>query len=348
MQKILKLHICVCLLAAMFLLVPNRALANTEKVTEPVPTDAEIMSKQNSAAIISVNGVDIPTWMYDNAFRDSLKKAQKNTPENVDEKAVQREVLQNLIDMEVLYQEAKKKGFDINEAGGYLRNSIVANRYKKPGEFKRVLAKAGMTEKQYAHIWQQQASVNGLLSKEILDKITVSEEELQTRYEKDKHTYARVPKIQASHILVLVKKDATPEEKKAALEKIEGLHKRVLAGQDFAEVAKAHSEDPSAKDGGDLRFFSRQEMVKPFASAAFALKTGEISGVVETKFGYHIIKKTGEQDEIPRLEEVRNNLNTSVKNTKGQDAFAKLKAELLEKADVKIIDAQLRGVYETR
>ncbi len=351
MKKIHTLKKYTSILLAMLLLAPSAALAQGEKQaapTPPVPTDEEVVAKQDGSALISVNGVDVPKWMFDNALRDGLRKAKKDATQAVDENAVKKSVLQNLIDMEVLYQEAKKEGFAVNEAGGYLRNSIIGARYKKPGEFKRVLAAAGMTEKQYASIWQQQASVNTLLSTNILEKIEVQEEEIVARYEKDKHTFTRKPQIEASHILIMVEKEATPEQKAEARKKIEELHKLVTGGADFAATAKEHSHDGSAQIGGNLGYFSREEMVKPFANAAFALKIGEISDVVESKFGFHIIKKTGEQDATPSLDEMRAKIATTLKNEKGVEDFTKLKEELVKKAEIKINDAVLEGIYHAR
>ena len=87
-------------------------------------------------------------------------------------------------------------------------------------------------------------------------------------------------KIRASHILV-----KTEEEAKKLLEEIKN-------GADFAKLASEHSMCPSGRDGGDLRFFGRGMMVKPFEYAAFALKKGEVSEPVETQFGWHLIKLT--------------------------------------------------------
>ena len=90
---------------------------------------------------------------------------------------------------------------------------------------------------------------------------------------------------------------ATPEEKVAAKAKIDGLLKQVKAGGDFAALAKENSDDPGSKVmGGDLGFFDRSTMVKEFADTAFAMKVGQISNVVETQFGYHIIKVTDRKE----------------------------------------------------
>ncbi len=338
---------------ALLLLVPTRALAQEEKLANAVPpaipTDAEIMAKQDGTAVITVNDTDIPRWMYENSLRDGIRKAKKEQGMTYDENAIKKAVVQNLIDMEVLYQEAVDEGLQVNEAGGYLRSTIMGYRYRNdPGKFKQILAAAGMTEKQYAAIWQQQGAVNNLLSTKILANVAVSDEEIAARYEQEKHTYTPQSSIRASHILIMVKKGATQEEKDAARKKIEDVHKLAMSGEDFAELARKYTEEPNADIGGDLGFFTRGEMVKPFANAAFALKIDEISPVVETQFGYHIIKKTGEQETIPTLEHMKNQLATTIKGEKGRAAFNEYKAELMDDADIEIHDPALEVLYETR
>ena len=107
-----------------------------------------------------------------------------------------------------------------------------------------------------------------------------------------KEAYQRsTEQVRAAHILIIVKSDATPDDTLAAWNKIKDLRKRAINGEDFSSLAKEFSEDPSAKsNGGDLSYFSAFDMVYPFESAAFNTKAGEISPIVKTRFGYHIIK----------------------------------------------------------
>ncbi len=102
--------------------------------------------------------------------------------------------------------------------------------------------------------------------------------------------------MKASHILIKVSEDATPEAKAKAKARILDIKKKIEAGADFGEMAKKYSEGPSAANSGDLGYFRRGQMVKPFEEAAFALKPGEMSDVVETKFGYHLIKSIDKKE----------------------------------------------------
>ncbi|NOX18356.1 MAG: hypothetical protein GXO87_08750 [Chlorobi bacterium] len=109
----------------------------------------------------------------------------------------------------------------------------------------------------------------------------------------------RIPQIKASHILVMYKNDSNKVDTTAALEKIKMIQKKLKEGADFAELAKKYSDDKgSAKKGGDLGYFQRRMMVKPFDEAVFKMKNGEISDIVQTKYGFHIIKVTDIKDSV--------------------------------------------------
>ncbi len=130
-----------------------------------------------------------------------------------------------------------------------------------------------------------------LSSDAIAGQIKVSAEEARAYYEQNQARFATAEQRRASHILVKIEAGASDAERKAARSRAESLLARLRAGADFAALAKSDSQDPgSAASGGDLGLFSRDMMVKPFADAAFALKPGAISDVVESEFGLHIIK----------------------------------------------------------
>lgn len=102
--------------------------------------------------------------------------------------------------------------------------------------------------------------------------------------------------VRASHILLMYKgssRSSSNRSKEEALTSIHDLKRQIDEGADFAQLARQHSDCPSSKSGGDLGSFGRGAMVKPFEDAAFGIPVGAVSGVVETQFGYHIIKRTG-------------------------------------------------------
>ncbi len=152
----------------------------------------------------------------------------------------------------------------------------------------------------------------------------VTDAEVQAAYDARASQYKVAEQRRASHILLQVAPDASAADRKAARAKIEGLLAEVRKSPGrFSELAKRHSQDiGSAENGGDLGLFGRGMMVKPFEDAVFALKEGETSGVIETEYGYHIIRLTGVQGAKARpLQEVRPELVAEVRRQKGLRKF---------------------------
>lgn len=151
----------------------------------------------------------------------------------------------------------------------------------------------------------------------------VSEEELKAAYEKQKSNFTVEEQRRARHILISVPQDASAEAVKQAQDKAETLVKQLRGGADFAALAKAESQDPgSAAQGGELGFFGRGTMVKPFEDAVFALKPGEISAPVRTPFGFHIIQlEEIRPAHTQPFEDVRAELENQVRRQKAEQAF---------------------------
>jgi peptidyl-prolyl cis-trans isomerase D len=171
----------------------------------------------------------------------------------------------------------------------------------------------------------------------LASQVTVADDEVRKEYEAHKDKYGAPEERRARHILIEVPKDAPADKRAAAKAKAEALLKQVKAKPDsFAEVAKANSQDQgSAAQGGELGFFARGAMVKPFEDVAFKLKQGEISDLVQTDFGYHIIQ----------VEEMRGGGQKSFDDVKGQIAD-ELKRAAQAKKFAEIADSFTNTVYE--
>ena len=164
-----------------------------------------------------------------------------------------------------------------------------------------------------------------LSAQSIAKGITLSADDVRTYYEQNKARYTTPEERRASHILITVDDGAGADARTAARETADALLKQLRAGGDFAALAKANSGDTgSAAQGGDLGYFNRGAMVKSFADAAFALKKeGELSDVVETEFGYHLIKLTGIKPGVGRsFEEVRPEIETELRQQQAGAKFA--------------------------
>ena len=172
----------------------------------------------------------------------------------------------------------------------------------------------------------------------------VTDEQIKAHYEKTKDQYSEVTEVTARHILKKVAEGASLDEKgkirQQAAELLEMVKTEVVAGKSFAELAKVHSDGPSASNGGSLGSFGRGKMVKPFETACFdELDIGEISGLVETSFGFHIIKLEDKKVNMQTFDEVKQEIKTLLIKTDASHVSQQLADNLL--MDVELDD------YET-
>ena len=163
-----------------------------------------------------------------------------------------------------------------------------------------------------------------LSAEELAQQVTLNEDEVRGYYTQNRSRYGTPEQRQASHVLIKVEPGAKEADKQAALAKAKAVQAQARGGGDFAALAKAQSQDPgSAPQGGDLGLFTREAMVKPFADAAFAMKVGEISEVVESEFGYHVIKLTAIQPGAEKpFEAVRATIETELKRQQAAKRYA--------------------------
>lgn len=164
----------------------------------------------------------------------------------------------------------------------------------------------------------------------VTDRIAISDADAKSYYDQNVARYGTKEERRASHILINAAASAPEAERSAAKAKATELLGQVKAASGkFAELAKKHSQDPgSAPSGGDLSFFQKGAMVKPFEDAAFALKKGDVSDVVESEFGYHIILLTDLRPSVVRpFEQVKPEIVAELKKQQGQREFAE-KAEV--------------------
>ncbi len=161
----------------------------------------------------------------------------------------------------------------------------------------------------------------------LLPETTVDPEEVKKAFDEFANKNQVQETRQASHILIAVDAKAAAEDKQKAKAKAEDILKQIRAKPaSFAELAKAHSQDPGSADkGGDLGSFKRGDMIKPFSSAAYDMKVGDVTGPVETEYGYHVIKLTGiTPGKSPSFEAMRGQLETELKRQRAGKKFAEL------------------------
>lgn len=293
-------------------------------------------AKQNSA-VASVNGVLIPKEYLAREVRRFEEQALREG-RIVDEShrdVINRQALDTLIDIELLYQESQRRGFDITEERIEEQVSNLRTQYADEEGFAGALEQIGISQDELRTELKRQIAIQDMIDLDIAPSVSVSEQEPRDYYENNPDFFFTPEQVQARHILILVSPDAGEEEKSAAKSRIEEIRNRILAGEDFAELASQFSEDGSSAYGGDLGYFQREQMVKPFADAAFSLKIGQLSGIVTTEFGYHLIQVTDKKAEsIIPYEEIEARIVQYLHREKVMVAIEELAAQLRSQAEI--------------
>ncbi len=194
--------------------------------------------------------------------------------------------------------------------------------------------------------WTDQAAAESVLEREL--KVSITDDEAKKFYDENPGKFEQPEMVRASHILFSTRDKATQRElpasaKEAKRKEAEAVLKRAQAGEDFAALAKQYSDDPGSRDKGGEYTFPRGRMVPEFESAAWALKPGQVSDLVTTTFGYHIIKLS---EKIPakKLEfaQVVDDLKKGLKAQEIQKRIPAYVQKLKEQAGLEILDEKLR------
>jgi peptidyl-prolyl cis-trans isomerase C len=251
---------------------------------------------------------------------------------------IKKQVLDNLISMELLYQTCLEKGITADQKTVDDEWTKVKSGYPDETQFKKALTDLNVTEETVKDQIKKGLTINNYIEKNFAEKTVIPESEAKTFYDNNATKFVKPESVRASHILILVEPTADETKKKAARAEIEKIQTKIKAGGDFATLAKENSKDPgSSEKGGDLGFFSKGQMVKPFEDAAFALTPGAVSDIVETQYGYHIIKVTEKQPAGKySFDEVKVNLTKYLKDNKVKKDLSDFIKGLRDKAKVEI------------
>jgi peptidyl-prolyl cis-trans isomerase C len=245
------------------------------------------------------------------------------------------QVLENLIARELLYQESQKKGIKISQEAVNEQLINLKAQFPNEAEFNNALTRMNLTEASIKEKLERDLILKKLIDDEVAPGVKLSDIEIRAFYDNNPEAFKQPERVKASHILIKVDPKADASQKAEAKKKIDLVQAKLQKGEDFGALAKEYSEGPSGPEGGDLGYFTRGQMVKPFEDAAFAMKPGEVSGVVETKFGYHLIKVTDKKPETTMsYDEVKTRLEEFLKQRKMQEEINVYVKRLEEKAKI--------------
>jgi len=336
-----------------------------------MPDIIETAPMDPCAVAATVNNHDIKVGTVENVFQNIMQERARGKEiqpamMNQMRQMYQEQIVQMLVDQYLLEEQIKKEGLTITDeelaAQAKTRAGDIVDR-----DLQQTLERTGMSREDLEKMLQEkepQATLDGkvaemktsveqdlvknpnfrmsllqdqLLNKKFADVLTVTDEAEQQYYKENVDQFSQPETVRASHILVKIEEGADETAKAAAQTKAKEILTKVQAeGSDFAALAKENSDCPSKNKGGDLGFFPREgAMVEPFAKAAFDMKVGDTSDLVETQFGYHIIKVTERKPAaVKSFDEVKTEITETLTNTKKREVMTRYRDELHSAATI--------------
>jgi peptidyl-prolyl cis-trans isomerase C len=259
----------------------------------------------NEPAAARVNGAEISEFRLERYFAEFLEDQGRAVASIRNPKAykqLRQAALDALIDKELLWQEAVKRGVVISDVTVQSQVALTRQAIGGAEVFARKLQDAGFDEAGFAEYTRRE-----LAAQEVFADLTrvaePDEQQVRAFFEQHRAEMSSPEQIQARHILIKVPQDADAATVEAARLRLEEMRVQIAQGADFASVARSGSEDASASAGGDLGYFARGRMMPAFEAAAFALKPGQVSEPVRTPVGWHLIYLQNHQEATDVTEE---------------------------------------------
>jgi peptidyl-prolyl cis-trans isomerase C len=356
MQSVVKLSmmnmnkLLVPLFAAT-VLVTVRADAAQPTPTNPAPSaksDSTSTDLFGTTVVAKGKGFEIKrSQLDDDVIRAKSQLSAAGRPVSPDQTALmEQQILDQLINVQLLKAKATDADRAAGKAAAEKRLADVKAKLGSDDAFKRQLTLMGATQEEVLDKWAEALTAEAVLKREL--KISITDADAKKYYDDNPSRFEQPEMVRASHILLTTRDASTgtdlSEDKKAAKHKeMEGILKRARAGEDFAKLAKEYSEDPGSKDKGGEYKFPRGQMVPEFEAAAFSLKTNQVSDIVTTSFGYHIIKVS---EKIPAQKvdyaKAASDIKDGLSAQAMQKEFPDYVKNLRKEAGVEILDEKLK------
>jgi len=288
-----------------------------------------------------VNGQPITLQQVEGSFNEMLTERglhllQIRNPDRV--KAMKHSVLDELVNQELLGQAAKKTKLaasdeEVDEALERFRAG-----FRDQQHYRLALEKEGYTEQDYRELVRRRLSGMKYANSVAAKAPEVSAEEIHKFYDENPGKFYRPEQVRVRVILVAVPADATPEQRAEARARMDGIAAAARSGEDFAVLARTHSDHPTKQWDGELDPFARGEADKALEETAFALNPGEISGVMEVPAGYQIVKLEAHLPEVRVSEDqARDKIREFLQAQKGKEAVDREVERLRKQATVEIL-----------
>ncbi len=270
---------------------------------------------------------------------DQIAASQQLPPEQQLNKTTRlfSQAVERLIILALLRKEAGEKGITADKERVEKEFQEIIGRYPSREAFEKALAQHGMKEEQLRSEVEQNTLFQTTIELRLAGLPEPAEEQIQKFYEEQGQAFTEPPMVHAAHILLRAEENAAAEKKAELRQKLDDVRVKIESGElGFEAAAADYSEDPSnAKKGGDLGFFPRGRMVQPFEDTAFATEAGKLSQVIETRFGFHLIRVLEHKPggKLP-YEKARDMIRGILRNQAQQGEIQKFIAELRAKAKI--------------
>ncbi len=310
-------------------------LATGQPMPDPQPQSPDVEPDETA---VTVNGVDIPEMQVQEMLQPQLQQLQaqeQELPEEVVDQQKQQlrgQILDHLIAEELLQQKAEEEGVQADREDALEHLKTIGSQQQPPMELddiREMVVASGQDFDDLVDEIKDQLGPQKLLEKQFDDQIEISEDEAKQYYQQNEQQFSTPEQVQAKHILI----DAEQPDAGQQAEQVRA--QIVEQDADFEELAQEHSACPSGQQGGDLGYFSQGQMVPEFEQEAFALEEGQISEVVETQFGYHVIKVEEHQEgSVVPFEEAEPQIEQTLSQQQQAELADNYIDELLEQADI--------------
>lgn len=276
--------------------------------------------------IAKVNDVEVSSEEVEREVKNIVAQYQNSfTPEQMEanKPKIRQQAVESTINKYLLNAEVAQQKIEVENERVEKEFDAIIKRFPSKDAFDNQLKQVGVTAEQIKSDLEQQLKVDVLVRAYVEKKeLKVEEADISKFYNDNPKEFQMPLRVKASHILMNLEEDASADLKAQKRLELSSILGKIEKGDDFAKLAQQHSDCPSKEQGGDLDFFDKGKMVKPFEDAAFELKVGEVSEIVETKFGLHLIKVTDrKEEEVAKLEDVKEQLAQHLVATKEQEAF---------------------------
>ncbi len=293
--------------------------------------------------VASVDGTNLTKEALDREWSQKMKEIQAKVPKdkiNQVSANLRRSLVDDFIVRTLLTNEVNRRRITVTEEEVNAAMERVKEGLPRGMTMEEMMRKAGLTPAKLREEIVLGIKVNKMVAAEGSRKPAPTPKEIAEFYRKNKERFKISETVRVRHILVGVEKGDNAEVKAQKRQKAENIRRQLLEGADFDKLARLYSDCPSKADGGDLGYFSRGQMVKPFEDAAFRQAKREIGPVVETPYGYHIIQVL--EKKPPRThpldDEAKARITAFLKEQKRYETFEEIMDRLKAKARITVAD----------